>query len=130
MRQVPYVKTIIGDTETPITVFQKYVGDKIGFLLESKSKENNRFSFMGASPKDMIRANDKQSAMEHLSKRFGLMDKVSNLDALWDVLSSLNRIEKISLIHSDELIAYEYGQKIMKLLIDYVHLKEITCTIR
>ena len=69
---------------------------------------------------------DKQSAMEHLSKRFGLMDKVTNLDSLWDVLSSLNRIEKISLIHSDELIAYEYGQKIMKLLIDYTHLKKIT----
>jgi len=73
---------------------------------------------------------DKQSAMEHLSKRFGLMDKVTNLDALWDVLSSLNRIEKISLIHSDELIAYEYGQKIMKLLIDYTHLKKITLHVK
>lgn len=69
---------------------------------------------------------DKHSAMEHLSNRFDLMVSVTNLDALWDELSSLNRIEKISLIHSDELIAYEYGQKIMKLLIDYVHLKEIT----
>lgn len=73
---------------------------------------------------------DKQSAMEHLSKRFGLMHVVTNLDALWDELSSLNRIQKISLIHSGELIAYDYGQKIMKLIIDYVHLKEITCTIR
>lgn len=69
---------------------------------------------------------DKQGAMEHLSKRFGLMEKVTNLDALWDVLSSLNRIEKISLIHSGELISYDYGQKIMKLLIDYVHHKELT----
>lgn len=73
---------------------------------------------------------DKQSAMEHLSKRFGLMDKVTNLDSLWDVLSSLNRIEKISLIHSDELIAYEYGQKIMKLLIDYTHFKKITLHVK
>ena len=73
---------------------------------------------------------DKQSAMEHLSKRFGLMDKVTNLDALWDVLSSLHRVEKITLIHSDVLIGYDYGKKIMKLLIDYVHLKEITCTIQ
>lgn len=73
---------------------------------------------------------DKHSAMEHLSKRFGLMRNVTNLDALWDELSSLNRIEKISLIHSRELIGYDYGQKIMKLIIDYVHLKEITCTIR
>ncbi len=73
---------------------------------------------------------DKQSAMEHLSKRFGLIQTVTNLDALWDVLSSLNRIEKISLIHSDELIAYEYGQKIMKLLIDYTHFKKITLHVK
>jgi RNAse (barnase) inhibitor barstar len=73
---------------------------------------------------------DKQSAMEHLSKRFGLILPVTNLDALWDVLSSLNRIEKISLIHSDELIAYEYGQKIMKLLIDYTHFKKITLHVK
>ena len=58
------------------------------------------------------------------------MEKVSNLDAFWDVLSSLNRIEKITLIHAEDLITYDYGQKIMKLLIDYVRLKEITCTIR
>lgn len=73
---------------------------------------------------------DKQSAMEHLSKRFGLIQTVTNLDALWDILSSLNRIEKISLIHSDELIAYEYGQKIMKLLIDYTHFKKITLHVK
>ena len=73
---------------------------------------------------------DKQSAMEHLSKRFGLILPVTNLDALWDILSSLNRIEKISLIHSDELIAYEYGQKIMKLLIDYTHFKKITLHVK
>lgn len=73
---------------------------------------------------------DKQSAMEHLSKRFGLIQTVTNLDALWDILSSLNRIEKISLIHSDELIAYGYGQKIMKLLIDYTHFKKITLHVK
>ena len=73
---------------------------------------------------------DKNSAMEHLSNRFGLIKGVTNLDALWDELSSLNRIEKISLIHSGALIDYDYGQKILKLIIDYVHLKEITCSIR
>lgn len=73
---------------------------------------------------------DKHSALEHLFERFDLMEKVSNLDAFWDVLSSLNRIEKITLIHAEDLITYDYGQKIMKLLIDYVRLKEITCTIR
>ena len=69
---------------------------------------------------------DKTSAMIHLSNRFGLMEPVTNLDALWDVLSTLERVKKISLIHAHELIAYAYGQKIIKLLIDYVQLREIT----
>lgn len=60
MKQVPYVKTIMGDTETPITIFQKYVGDQVGFLLESKSREKNRFSFIGANPKEIITPKDKQ----------------------------------------------------------------------
>lgn len=54
MKYVPYVKSLIGDTETPITVFQKYVGDKIGFLLESKSTEKSRYSFIGTNPKSII----------------------------------------------------------------------------
>lgn len=69
---------------------------------------------------------DKTSAMDHLSYRFGLLKPVTNLDALWDVLSALNRINKITLINASELVKYEYGQKIIKLLIDYVHLREIT----
>ncbi|HHX60744.1 MAG TPA: anthranilate synthase component I [Epulopiscium sp.] len=63
MKKVPYVKTVMGDTETPITVFQKYVGDKVGFLLESKSKEKNRFSFIGTDPKKMIQADNKNNTM-------------------------------------------------------------------
>lgn len=73
---------------------------------------------------------DKQSAMTHLSNRFGLRRVVTNLDALWDELSGLNRIEKITLIHSEELIAYEYGQKILKLLIDFTHLKTLTFNVK
>lgn len=73
---------------------------------------------------------DKQSAMAHLSKRFDLILPVTNLDALWDVLSSLHRVEKITLIHSDVLIGYDYGKKIMKLVIDYTHLKEITLHVK
>lgn len=27
----PYVKKMIGDTETPVTIYKKYVGEEIGF---------------------------------------------------------------------------------------------------
>jgi RNAse (barnase) inhibitor barstar len=73
---------------------------------------------------------DKHSALDHLSKRFDLMHPVHNLDALWDELSTLHRIQKITLIHVKELYAYDDGQKVLKLLIDYVHMKEVTFEIK
>ena len=47
---IPYTKKISGDTETPITLFQKIVGDKVGFLLETSDLENGRYSFIGRNP--------------------------------------------------------------------------------
>lgn len=41
-----YSEEYIADTETPITVYKKYVGDDIGFLLESKDKDKGRYSFI------------------------------------------------------------------------------------
>lgn len=72
---------------------------------------------------------DKQSALDHLSKRFDLVHPATNLDALWDELSTLHCIQKITLIHVKELNDHTYGQKVLKLLIDYVHMREITFTI-
>lgn len=48
----PYIKTVSGDTETPITLYYKYVGNEIGFLLESRTERSSkgRYSFMGKNP--------------------------------------------------------------------------------
>ena len=46
----PYSKTIIGDTETPITLYAKYVRNQEGFLLESKDQPNGRYSFISTNP--------------------------------------------------------------------------------
>ena len=51
-----YTKCYAGDTETPITLFYKYVGEDIGFLLESRGKGN--FSFMGKRPKAVLMEKD------------------------------------------------------------------------
>jgi RNAse (barnase) inhibitor barstar len=69
---------------------------------------------------------DKQSALDHLFKRFDLMHPVTNLDALWDELNTLHRIQKITLIHVKELNTHDYGQKVLQLLIDYVHMRDVT----
>lgn len=51
-----YVETIIGDTETPITLFQKYVRKDEGFLLESKEQPKGRYSFIASNPFITIKA--------------------------------------------------------------------------
>jgi len=51
-----YVETIIGDTETPITLYQKYVRKNEGFLLESKEQPKGRYSFLATNPYIVIKA--------------------------------------------------------------------------
>ena len=45
-----YTKQIIGDIETPVTIFKKYVGEEIGILLESRDSEKGRYSFIAKTP--------------------------------------------------------------------------------
>ncbi|MCK5780448.1 MAG: chorismate-binding protein, partial [Psychrilyobacter sp.] len=45
-----YIKEIMGDTETPVTIYAKYVGEERGILLESRESEKGRYSFIGKSP--------------------------------------------------------------------------------
>lgn len=51
-----YVETITGDTETPITLYQKYVRKGEGFLLESKEQPKGRYSFLATNPFMVIKA--------------------------------------------------------------------------
>lgn len=51
-----YIETIIGDTETPITLYQKYVRKGEGFLLESKEQPKGRYSFLATNPFIVIKA--------------------------------------------------------------------------
>ena len=46
----PFYKKISGDQETPITIYEKYVGEEIGFLLESKEQPKGRYSIIGKNP--------------------------------------------------------------------------------
>lgn len=52
------------DTETPITLYAKYVGNEIGFLLESKEQPKGRFSFMATYPDLVIKATGNQVSIE------------------------------------------------------------------
>lgn len=56
MKLVTYERQLAGDTETPISLYAKYVGEQLGFLLESKELPRGRYSFMAADPYMMIKA--------------------------------------------------------------------------
>ncbi|PKM93248.1 MAG: anthranilate synthase component I [Firmicutes bacterium HGW-Firmicutes-1] len=58
-----YVQTMIGDTETPITLYQKYVRKGEGFLLESKEQPKGRYSFLATNPFIVVKAHDNQIAI-------------------------------------------------------------------
>lgn len=52
----PYVESIVGDMETPITLYKKYVRNQIGFLLESKEQPKGRYSMLSTNPYIIIKA--------------------------------------------------------------------------
>lgn len=62
----PYIKSFSGDTETPITLFYKYVKDEIGFLLESRTEGSSkgRYSFIGRKPLATLKGKDKLTVNE------------------------------------------------------------------
>jgi len=66
MKLITYERKLSGDTETPISIYSKYVDDQIGFLLESKEMPRGRYSFMAANPYLMIKTyhNDIYMIME------------------------------------------------------------------
>lgn len=51
-----YEHIIACDTDTPITLYAKYVGNDVGFLLESKEQPKGRYSFMATNPDLVIKA--------------------------------------------------------------------------
>lgn len=56
MKLMTYQRELSGDTDTPIALYDKYVGEKVGFLLESKELPRGRYSFMAADPYLMVKA--------------------------------------------------------------------------
>ncbi len=59
-----YERVLAGDTETPITLFYKYVGDEKGFILESRGDGKINYSFLGKNPKACLYGSDKLTIEE------------------------------------------------------------------
>ena len=66
MRQLKtFKREFSGDTETPITIFYKYVGDEKGYLLESRGEGKINFSFIGKNPMAHLSGTDKLTIEEN-----------------------------------------------------------------
>jgi anthranilate synthase component 1 len=63
---VPYIKKLSGDTETPITLYSKYVGGEKGFLLETKDLEKGGYSFIGKSDGSLLKGRNDEIIINDL----------------------------------------------------------------
>lgn len=59
-----FIREFSGDTETPITIFYKYVGDEKGFLLESRGEGKTNISILGKNPMAILEGNDELKITE------------------------------------------------------------------
>lgn len=59
-----FIREFSGDTETPITLFYKYVGNEPGFLLESRGSGKTNISVMGKDPFAVLEGSDRLSIKE------------------------------------------------------------------
>lgn len=89
-----YVREFSGDTETPITIFYKYVGNEKGFMLESRGEGKTNFSIIGKRPKAILSGNDKLVIEENGKKRT-VEGKL--LDCVRDYIKEYNIIDEHNL---------------------------------
>ncbi len=91
---VPYITRISGDLETPVTLFKKYVGEDIGFLLETLDTVNGRFSFIGKNPYARIKGKNDHLIIESNSnqeiKKGRLLDLVKDYLSYFEVENETN----------------------------------------
>ena len=86
---LPVFATMLGDRETPVSLYEKLVGEDIGFLLESaeSTKSFGRYSFIGFNPLAKVTAYQEATTLQ---TEDGQVKKVSKapMDALKEILQS------------------------------------------
>lgn len=94
---VPVTLELLGDRDTPVTVFEKLVGEEPGFLLESVEGGENwaRWSFVGWDPVFTLTSRNGRSRLD--PQRLELPER-------WDSLDPLEALEAIlQLLHTPDL---------------------------
>ena len=81
---VPVTARIVTDRDTPVTVYEKLVGDGIGFLLESADggEQWGRWSFVGWDPAFTLVSRDGKSSVDRDDIEIPAGDPLEVLEAL------------------------------------------------
>ena len=81
---VPVAMEVLGDRDTPVSVFEKLVGEEDGFLLESVEKGERwaRWSFVGWDPAFAVVARDGTTSVEGADVSLPEGDPLTALDNL------------------------------------------------
>ena len=81
---VPVAMEVLGDRDTPVSVFEKLVGEEDGFLLESVEKGERwaRWSFVGWDPAFAVVARDGATSVEGADLSLPKGDPLTVLDNL------------------------------------------------
>lgn len=138
----PYTKKLSADTETPITIFQKYVGDKIGFLLESREPGKGRYSFIAKNPFAVLKSKGMKTIVEERGKIEILegktLDIIKNYISKYEINGSIpvpfvggavgtvgyeiiRQYEKLPDFNIDELQLPDVHQMFVKEILAYDH---------
>lgn len=83
-----FVREFSGDTETPITIFYKYVGNEKGFLLESRGEGKTNISIMGKNPMAVLKGNDELTIEERDGSKRTVKGRL--LDGVRDYVQSIH----------------------------------------
>ncbi len=89
-----YVDNIIGDMETPITLYQKYVRKNEGFLLESKEQPKGRYSFLSTNPFIVVKATGNQITIiqneQETIKEGRALEEVKSIIEAYEIVNDTN----------------------------------------
>lgn len=83
---IPVCKTVLADTETPVSVWMKlFRHDRYGFLLESVTGEDvvARYSFIGGNPFMTFLARESSWVVSGAEERSGTSDPIGALRSIF-----------------------------------------------
>lgn len=123
-RVVPVTLELLGDRDTPVTVFEKLVGSQPGFLLESVEGGENwaRWSFVGWDPVFTLASKDGRTYFDtavppiDLPPSWGDLDPLEALEAVLGVLHTPD-LPELPPLHSGAVgfLGYDMVRYIEKL---------------